>query len=73
MATMQDLGTHLHHGVDFTRYPELSSHFSPEQIDRLLEEDLNAGRSVPGVLIAVISSGLVLAILSTIAVLAWYV
>lgn len=73
MATgVKDAGK-PHFGVDTTRFPQLSSHFSGEQIDRLFEDDLSAGRSVTGVLISVITAGLVLAIVSTIAVFAWYV
>lgn len=74
MATsLQNPSERRNHGIDTSRYPELRSHFSQEQIDRLFDDDISAGRSVTGVLIAVITAGLILAIGSTIAVLAWYV
>lgn len=74
MATsLQNPSERRGRGIDTSRYPNLCSHFSQEQIDRLFDDDLSAGRSVTGVLIAVITAGLILAIGSTIAVLAWYV
>lgn len=74
MATsLQNPSERRGRGIDTSRYPALHSHFSQEKIDRLFDDDLSAGRSVTGVLIAVITAGLILAIGSTIAVLAWYV
>ncbi len=45
-------------------HPAWFSSFSEEQQEKMLAEDENAGRSVPGLLAGIISSGVVLAIIT---------
>ena len=70
MATMRgmhhDLHSHFHYS--FKEHPVLKRAFSDPQIDDLIHEDMNAGRTVSGVLISVIAAGLVAGIVAVIAI-----